>query len=263
MIHSCRIVAALALVGILGCSEKSPTPQDVATRYHALVDSLDADEPGAAVQSLEGFLDQNKNYDIADSVEYQIAVHRGEMQGRYHEARELARDGEFDQAEEILQDLALAPDTEDGASAKQHLEFEFYIEKAKWLLVRQRFDESEAVARELLTHDLSRFQRDQVEQVLDFVSNVDGAVAMGEQAKAQAACRQLIVFMANLFVNEGHYPESLSLSDLERLDPYASRTITNELESIEDYRTWEDKYSLVAVSKQGQRFKIVNGTIED
>ena len=258
-----RIGVALALAAAIGCSQQSPTPDDVSARYHTMLDTLDTDAPGASIVRLESFLGDNKNYEIADSVQNQIVIRRGQMQGRYHEARELARDGEFDRAEGMLEDLALVPDTEDGTSAKQHLEFEFYLEKAKWLLVRQRFEESEAVARSLLTRDLSRFQRDQVEQVLDFVSNVDGAVAMGEQSKAQAACRQLIVFMANLFVNEGRYPESLRLSDLERLDPYASRTIVSQLTSIEDYRTWEDKYSLVAVSKQGQRFKIVNGTIEE
>ena len=263
MSHFCRIAAGFVLLGLLGCSEKSPTPQDVSTRFHALLDTLDTDAPGASLQTLEAFLKENQHYTIADSVQDQIVIRRGEMHGRYHEARELARDGEFDRAERMLQDLSLAQDTEDGTSAQQHLEFEFYMEKAKWLLVRQRFDESEAVARMLLTRDLTRFQRDQVEQVLDFVSNVDGAVAMGEKSKAQAACRQLIVLLASRFADEGRYPESLSLSDLERIDPYSSRTITSALASIEDYRTWEDKYSLVAVSKQGERFKIVNGTIEN
>lgn len=259
------IVTATLLPAMLSaCSnEKAATPRDVSVRYHSLLDTLATDSPGASLRTLESFLSENKKFDIADSVEYQIVVRRAEMQERYHEAREIARDGQFERAEAILQDLALSPDTDGGASAKQHLEFEFYLEKAKWLLIRQRFEESEAVARMLLTRDLNRFQRDQVEQVLDFVSNVDGAMAMGQQAQAQAACRQLIVFMANLFVNEGRYPESFSLGDLERWDPYASRTITKELESIEDYRTWEDKYSLVAVSKQGQRFKIVNGNIEE
>ena len=58
---------------------------------------------------------------------------------------------------------------------------------------------------------------------------------MVNQSRAVGACRQLIVLMANLYVNEGQYPASMSLGDLERLDPYYWRSIANELSAIEDY----------------------------
>ncbi len=163
----------------------------------------------------------------------------------------------------MLKDLTFVPETEDGAAAERHLEFEFYYEKAKWLLVRQRFEESEVVARSLLEQDLNRFQRDQVEQILDHVSNVDAAIGMSQSTQAEAACRQLIVYLANLYVNDGRYPDSFSLSDLESMDPYSSRSIARELASIDDYQATQDHYSLVAVSKHGQRFRIVDGNIED
>jgi hypothetical protein len=258
-----RIAAPLALLLAAACAQQqSPTPDDVSARFHSLRDSLDADFPGEAIHSLEAFVDENARYQVADSARAETLRFRSMLDGRYHEARELAREGEFDAAEFMLRDLALLPDTEDGASAARHLEFEFHFEKAKWLLVRQRFEESEAVARALLTRDLNRFQRDQVEQILDYSANVDGAMAMSRRANAEGACRQLVVFLANLYVNDGHYPSSLSLADLENLDPYASRTIADALESIEDYRATPDTYSLVAVSKDGHRFRIENGKIE-
>ena len=257
------IIVAASFSG-LGCAKKTaPTPHEVATHFHALLDTLDANSPGAAVVRLEAFLRENENYEIADSVRLEVKRFREATDGRYHEARELAREGEFDGAEFILKDLAQVPDTEDGASAERHLEFDFYFEKAKWLLTRQRFDESEAVARELLARDLNRFQRDQVEQILDHVGNVDAAIGQSDRAHAEGACRQLIVFLANVYVNEGQYPESLSLSDLDNLDPYTSKSIVRALASIDDYHASQDNYSLVAVSKQGHRFRIVDGEIKD
>lgn len=260
-----------AMVGIVflvltgtGCAqEKTATPGEVQARFHALLDTLDTNSPGESVQSLEAFRREYKQYEIADSARLEMERFQSATDGRYHEARELARRGEFDGAEYILKDLARVPDTEDGASAARHLEFEFYFEKSKWLLVRQRFDESEAVARELLSRDLNRFQHDQVEQILDHVGNVDAAIGQSERAQTEAACRQLIVFLANLYVNDGRYPESLSLSDLENLDPYTSKSIRSALASIDDYEASQDNYSLVAVGTQGQRFRIVDGEIKN
>jgi hypothetical protein len=258
------IVFVAASFSGLGCAkEATPTPHDVAARFHALVDTLDLNFPGASVAHLEAFLRENEGYEIADSARVEIERLRDAAAGRYHEARELAREGEFDAAETTLKDLALLPDTEDGASAARHLEFEFYFEQAKWLLIRQRFQESEAVARDLLARDLNRFQRDQVEQILDHVGNVDAAMGQSNRAHAEGACRQLIVFLANVYVNEGRYPESLSLSDLDTLDPYTSKSIVRALASIDDYHASQDNYSLVAVSKQGHRFRIVDGEIQD
>ena len=249
---------------LASCAQKhAPTPHDVSARYHAMLDTLDVEQPGASLLALEGFRDANQNYTVADTVEQDILDWRGTIQGRYHQARELSRAGEFDRAERMLQDLALLPQTEDGSSAVQHLEFEFYFEKAKSLMIRQRFEESEAVARELLTRDLSRFQRDQVEQILDHTANIGVAEGMVGKSRTEGACRPLIVLMANLYVNEGQYPVSMSLGDLERLDPYYWRSIANELSAIEDYHATQDTYSLVAIGKNGERFRIVNGTLEN
>jgi len=260
-----------ALVGTIcllaaahGCAQKKePTPHFVSAEFHALLDSLDINSPGASTQSLESFLDLYHRYEIADSARLEMSRFQSAIDGRYHRARELARDGDFERAEHMLEDLAQVPDTDDGTSARRHLEYDLYYEKAKWLLYRQRFEESEQVARNLLTRDLNRFQSDQVEQILDHVSNVDAAIGMSERASAEGACRQLVVFLANLYINEGRYPDSLTLSELKRLDPHSSRTIIDELASIEDYRATQDNYSLVAVGKRGERFRIVDGKIEE
>ena len=247
-----------------GCArEKAPTPPVLQARFDAMLDTLDAESPGAATVHLEAFLQEAKAYQIADSVEGELARIRTSTEGRYHEARDLAREGHFDLAEVMLQDLARVPGTPDGESARKHLEYEFYMEKARWLLVRQRFDEAEAVARSLLSRDLNRFQTDEVERILDYSGQGTAVMDMTSAHNAKNACQQLIVFLANVYVNEGAYPSSLSLSDLERLDQYGGKSIQGQLSSIDDYDATQDHYSLVAVSKGGHRFRIVDGEIKD
>lgn len=264
-----RRIVLMALIAALtgfacGCTRaKQPTPPDVQAGFHALLDTLSVDTPGESAELLSTFLKSAQKYEIADSAQVELNLVRAETTGRYLKARELARDGEFDRAEHMLQDLARAPGMPDGQSARTHLEFEFYIEKAKSLLVRQRFEEARAVAQELLTRDLSRFQIDEVEKILDYAGHVDAAMEMVSIQDARNACRQLIVLLANVFVNEGTYPPSLSLADMDRLEPYGTKSITRTLASIDDYKVWQDHYSLVAVSKGGQRFRIVDGQLED
>jgi hypothetical protein len=54
----------------------------------------------------------------ADTVKSDITRYRSIASGRYHEARDLARKGEFERAERILKDLAqFLPDTKAGTAS--------------------------------------------------------------------------------------------------------------------------------------------------
>jgi hypothetical protein len=256
----------LVLSAITGCAQKKePTPPAVAARFYALLETLAQKPPEAAVDSLEIFLRDYDKYEITDLVETEIDRYRAIAQGRYHEARELARQGEFDRAERILVDLAEhLGDTPDGDNARRHLEFEFYFGKAKWLLVRQRFEEAEVVARDLLDRDLTAFQAEQVEMILDNVGMVDAASGMAERAAAQAACRQLTVMLTQQFVEEGRYPSRLSLADVEKWGAHNSKGIIHGLSAIEDFKASAHNFSFVAVSKKGRHhIRVVDGQILD
>ena len=259
-----RALYAGAVACALGACERElqPTPPALAGRFHAIVDSLDADQPGASAVTLTEFLAEARPYQIADSVRLQIRHFELLSYGSYHVARTLARDGEFDRAEAMLKDLAKL-DTEDGKSARQHLEFEFYMEKARWLLVRQRFDEAAAVARELLGHDLNRFQRDEAEKVLDYTGNVGAAMDMAKGTEERSACKQLGVFIETMFVDNGYYPKSFSLADLQQMDPYNAQAMARVFSSFENYQTSGDHYSMVAVAKSGNRYNIIDGRISN
>jgi len=254
------LLIVFILSAVLGCAkEKAPTPPAVVAEFHALLDSLADTAPEASAGRLEAFLDEYGNYSIADTVRTERDRVRAAAAGRYHVARELARQGEFQHAEHILNDLAnhLA-DTPDGENAKQHLEFDFYFGKAKWLMVRQRFEESEVVARALLERDLTAFQTSQVEMILDNTDNVNAALSQSERAHAESACHQVSIALQTLYVEEGAYPSRFSLADAERWGSVRG------LSAIEDYRASEQNFSFVGVSAEGRhRIRVVDGEIKN
>jgi hypothetical protein len=241
-----------------------PTPHEVEMEFLSIVESADPDRPGKSAVELHEFLRANAGYEIADTVRVEIDRFRAAAADRYHDARELARRGKFDRSRDILTDLAeYFPDTPEGQSAREYLKFDFDMGRAKWLMVRQRFVECEAVARDLLDRDLTAHQMAQVEDILDSVGYVAAAQKQAERSSAESACQQLRVLLANEYVEMGGYPSRLSLEDIEEMDPFASRDIQRGLSAIENYHATRDGYSLVAVSAHGNhRIAIVNGEIQ-
>jgi hypothetical protein len=273
-----RIRTTLILIAVatfaVGCSDAppepppevaQPTPPEVEEAFQVLKAEFDGDRPGASVQRLRVFLDENRDYDIADRVQAEVDGFRLLAEGRYHDARELARQGRFARAEVMLEDLALhLADTADGEAAQGHLEFDFHFVRAQWFLIRQRYSESADVARPLLKRDLTPVQMDQVEALLDQVGNVGEALSLAERQAALSAVRQLSIALAQYYVEEGRYPSHLSLDDLDGLGGFGSRGIARGLSDIQEYRPTRDGYSFVAVSAKGQhRVRIVDGTIQD
>lgn len=258
--------AALGTCLTGGCTrEAEPTPPSVRAHFHALVDSLAKEMPGAASSRLTFFLDGTGGYTLADTVRTELDRVRTEAAGWYHEARQMARAGDFDYAEAVLQDLAThLADTPAGQSARQHLAYDFHYGQAQWLVTNQRFDEAETVARRLLKRDLSAEQTRQVEAMLDNLVYVDTAMGMAERSQVRAACRQVTIMLLQEYAMEGRYPSRLSLAEVERRDPHGFGAIGRSLSKIEDYRTTSRGVSFVGVGKEGkQRVRVVDGQIED
>ncbi len=259
------LIAIVLSAAVIGCSKPQPTPAEVAAEYRTLLETLDSDQPGASVARLGNFMTENRGYDIVAEVESEIKRLRSAADGRYHAAREFARDGDFERAESMLEDLAThLPDTPDGESAKQHLAFDFFMGKAQWLMVRQQWEESAEVARLLLDRDLTRAQKEQVETILDGAGHVGAAYSQATRAQARAACRHLIIYLETKNADEGEYPSRLSLSDAKEWDPVGSRSILRTLSAIEDYRRSDRGFSFTAVSAENEhRIRVVDGVIED
>jgi len=258
------VVLALA-VAVMACSRPQPTPPQVDAEFEVLLEGVDLERPGASASRLTDFLETCRTYEISAEVEDEIDRLRSLADGRYHEARDLARDGEFDRAEAILEDLAThLPETADGESAKEHLEFDFYLGKAQWLLVRQRWEDSAGVARRLSDRDLTREQQEQVETILDRAGHVGAARSEAVRFQARAACRHLLILLEMSYAEEGQYPSQLSLSDVDEWDPAGSRSVLGALSSIEDYQPTDRGVSFTAVSAgSGHRIRVVDGAIEE
>jgi hypothetical protein len=257
-------VAFAVMVAASACSKPQPTPPEVAAEYQALLQGVDPGRPGASAARLAAFLETCRPYEIAPEVEAEIDRLRSLVDGRYHAARELARQGDFDRAEAILEDLAHLPDTPDGASAREHLAFDFHLGKAQWLMVRQRWEESEEVARLLVDRDLAREQQEQVEMILDRAGHVGAARFEAVRFQARAACRHLLILLEMKYAEEGQFPARFSLSDVEDWDPAGSGSIVRALSSIEGYRPSDRGVSFTAVSSEGgHRIRIVDGAIEE
>ncbi len=266
----CRFIVVLSIVVLvtaIGCSRPQSTPPEVTADFEALLERVDNEHPGASVAMLTDFMNENKTYSISSEVEKEIDHLRVLADDRYHEAREIAREGDFDRAEAMLKDLAIHMEgTLEGESAKQHLKFDFYLGKAQWLMVRQRWEESAEVARFLIkAEDLTREQKEQVETILDNAGHVGAAYSQAVKAQAQAACRHLVMYLEMKNAEEGRYPSRLSLSDVEEWDPVGSRSIIRTLSSIEDYQqTDRGGYSFTAVSAEKQhRIHVTDGVIGD
>lgn len=259
------LVAIVLSAAVIGCWKARPTPPEVDAEFRALLEAETDERPGASVARLAEFRKKHGKYDIATEVDSEVDRLRSVAGDSYHKAREFAREGDFDRAEGILEDLAThLPETPDGESAREHLSFEFYFGKAQWLMVRQRWEESGEVARLLLERDLTRTQKDQVETILDSAGHVGAARSQAERSQARAACRQLVIFLEMMSMEEGRYPSRLSLSDVEAWDPHGSRLALRVLSAIEDYKQSDRGYSFVAVSSENQdRIRVVDGIIEE
>lgn len=255
----------LAAVLCAGCSQKkTPAPAPVAESYHALRDSLSDAPPAAAANRLAEFQHLHARYTLSDTVLLEVDRLRAVAADGYHEAREMARRGEFDRAEILLQDLATyLPGTPAGSSAAEYLAFDFGMSKAQWLMARQRFGESESAARELLDHELTPVQANQVEALLDNLGYVDAAFSQVERQDARNACRHLSVVLMQQFVEEGRYPSRLSIRDIEDWPAHDSEFVLRGLSAIEGYRMTDQGYSFVGVSTSGaHRIRVTDGRME-
>lgn len=260
-----RLVCIVVLASIgMGCSEPTPTPPSVDAEYRTLVQSLEDELPGASVQHLSRFLRANADYDLAAEVEGEIERVIGLAEGRYRLARDLARDGDFEGAEEVLRDLAThLPETSDGEQAIEHLEFDFDFGKAQQLMAGERWVEAGETVRPLLDRDLTRAQESRVQAILDAAETVGVAVARADRAQAMADTRMVTLFLEMTYAEKGRYPRRLSLSDVAEWDPVGTRSLLQTLSAIEDYTFRESSYSFTAVSADGQhRIRVVDGLIE-
>lgn len=252
-------------LAVSGCMATKATPKEVTEQYAQLKSGLDEDALGASIEKLEAFRREHAAYDIATSVAKDIAALRAGEEGRFHKARELAREGEFTRAEKIMRDLVRCyGDTDEGRMAREFMQFEFFMFKANRLMMDRTLDEAETTLKELVTRKLTPEQTQQAERLLDAISNVRSSMAMANAAQMKNACRMLQVLLHRHQVENDSYPEELSLDDLGFAPRSAQDRIKKSLSAIEDYEVTDEGFRFVAVGKSGRsRLRITESEIKE
>lgn len=259
------LVAALsAALGALGCERRSETPPEVASAYSKLQDGLDLQSPGASVGRLLEFRRRNARYAIVSTIDEELKAWRPRLDAAYRQARDLAREEQYDRAEAVLKDLAQAQDERAGRLAREFLAFEFPFAKARRLLQKGDAAGAEAVARTLRQTPLTDEQLTTIERLLDDTKTVDIGITMTRTTALKSAARMLQVFLHSTYAEDGQYPSSLALDSPALASLRQSGPFLEVVGAIEGYMATPDEFSFVVVGKDPrQRMRVTQSTIED
>ena len=250
-------ILLMALLSAPGCGLFSQTPPEVARAYAELLAGLDPARPGAAVARLQEFARRNRAYSIAATVEKDLGPWKGQLEPAYRHARDLARDGRFDEAQAILVDLAQLPGEPAGRMAQAFLSFEFHQLKASQLLLKGDTTGARAAATELRNLPLDETKRPEAERLLDSVGMVDSAVRMTRTTAFQSAARSIHVALLSSFMDDGRYPDTFSL-DSPVLANLRNTGLLRTVSGITDYAVKGDEFSLIVTGQNGERMRITN-----
>ena len=261
MRHRLLPILVLLVLASSACESRQATPAEVQADYADLVASLEPATPGFAVLRLEAFARRNADYDIVVEVERTAGEWRQRLQPAYLNARDLARQGEFDVAEAMLKDLALVPGEAAGAQAIDFLAFDFRKLKASRLLVTGDSEGAATAARGLLGQAKSSEEAAAAQQLLDMAAMAELGARMTRTTALQSAARALHVFLLSSYADNGRYPQRLSLADPE-LSYLRDTGSLRAIDSLEGYRSTPDTFSVIVVGKDGQRVRVTNTAVE-
>ena len=255
------LTVTLACQALAGCDSRVAAPPDVRAEHAGLVASLDQNAPGLAVLRLQEFARRRERYASALGVQHDIARWRALLEPAYRRARDLARDGAFDEAERVLVDLALVPDEPAGRLSREFLAFDFHKLKASRLLVAGDAEGAETAARQVLARPLGDQEMAAAQQVLDMAALAKLGAQMTKTTALQSAAKTVQVCLVSYCVEYGRYPERFTLDDPALEMARATRTL-DVVARLEDYRADTDTFSLIVVGRSGARFLVTDRTVE-
>lgn len=235
----------MGLMVISACGKKS-TPEPVMDEFDNLVANLDPDTPGQNVQKLEAFREKNTRYVITDKATAQIERIREQVLGRYVIARDLAREGDVERAQIILNDLAdHFSDTPDGRQARDYLRFDFHLFKISRLSSQGKYDEAESALKRLREGDITPVQKQNLERMLD-------AITQARDMQFQSACRMLFINLMKYQVEQGQFPGNLSIKNLNFMRQADQQKVQSSISEIENFRGFQDSFEMTAVRSDGK-----------
>lgn len=257
-------MAGLALLSLLtgaGCVTPRDTPPEVARAYGELLGSLDATRPGSSVARLQEFAKLHRADPIVKTVAADLGPWKEQLEPAYLRARDLARDGRFDEAQPVLVDLAQLRDEPAGRMAREFLAFEFHQQKVSQLLLKGDTTGAKAAAAELRTLPLDETQRSSAERLMDSVGLADSAVRMTRTTALESTARAIHVAVISSFMDEGRYPDALDLSS-PVLANLRNTGLLRTVSGLSDYVVKGDEFSLIVTGQDGRRIRVTNTGID-
>ncbi len=86
-------IAVVCMAIFPGCIGKRATPDEVLKNYELLKADFDEDAPGEFIEKLKIFRDRYAKFHISTTASQEISRLQALVKGRFHFARELAREG--------------------------------------------------------------------------------------------------------------------------------------------------------------------------
>jgi hypothetical protein len=259
------ILGGILLACLSACVPRETTPPEVEQAYRELKDTLDPDLPGASIRRLEEFREQNAKYAIAPEVRREIRLLQNGAEKAYLKARDLAREGDFERAAAMLEDLAgNLPESKPGKQSKEFLDFEFDYLKATRLTMQGRPQEAGALMKEVLKRPLTEVQMVAALRLLDGVSTAGQALDMARLQSLKASGRSLQVLLRSLFAENDRYPARLTLDSPEIAYLGEGGAFRDIVGAIEGYAASGEKFSFILVGKDPRyKVRVTHERIED
>ena len=239
------LIVPLCFFLLVSCSKRQ-TPDYVLEAYAELKAELDPDTVGDNMAKLEAFKKKYSLYAITVVVDEEILQWNDKAKLQVKRAKNLARKGDLDRAQRILEDLAQTmPSTNTGKEAQQYLAFKIPMFRINQFMSEGQLYDAEATLLELREQVLTPHQTRQVETMLDNVS-------LAKKNQFRVACQSLYAEMRTFQAKNREYPGHISINTFR----YDNATIRDRIEKnilrVEDYRRDGGEFRLVAVAKDGK-----------
>ena len=226
-----------------------------------LVASLDQKAPGLAVLRLQEFARRRERYALALAIQDDIARWQALLEPAYRNARDLARDGAFDEAERVLVDLALVPDEPAGRLSRDFSRSISTTSRPRACSSRatrssgprRRTAGAGPAARRRTDGGGPADARHGRPRQTGRRDDEDDRAAIGGENGAGLP--------GVVYVKYGSYPERFTLDDPALEMGRSTRTL-DAVARFKDYRGDADTFSLIVVGKSGARFLVTDRTVE-
>lgn len=254
-------VVSAAAIFLAGCDQAPTTPPEVERAYGALSATLNPDTPGHSVAMIRQFVREHPKDPIAARIERDTTTWQAPLNLSLTKAQQLMQAGNFERAEILLQDLALATDQPAGTAAAELLAFDLPHLKALQLLDRGDLAGADTIARTLLTKQLTDAQRAFATKLMEQVNALRQATTMSHQSSLRSAAQALSAHMAAEKERLEEYPAFIDFGS-NVLRTARNNGTLSAMSGVDGFTSTKDTYALTVVGRSGQRIRVTEKGIQ-